>query len=51
MFFRRKVKDQPNPWLKIDHPCIWLPANDGKEEVCGDCGRRRNVADAKKKED
>lgn len=36
-----KVADQPNPWTDIQHDCNWLPANDGKERVCGDCGSRR----------
>lgn len=40
---KTKVKDGPNPWLEIEHPHIWLPANDGKELVCGDCGLRRGV--------
>lgn len=45
MFFRRKPKavTEENPWLKIDHPHNWLPANDGKELVCGDCGLRKDV--------
>lgn len=42
-FFRRKPKTEPNPWLKIEHDCDWLPANDGKELVCGMCGLRQNV--------
>ena len=33
--------DEPNPWLKIEHNHNWLPANDGKEYVCGDCGLRK----------
>lgn len=41
--FKRKPKTEPNPWLKIEHPHNWLPANDGKELVCGDCGLRKNV--------
>lgn len=42
MFFRKKkVVEQPNPWLKIEHACNWLPANDGKERVCGLCGLRK----------
>lgn len=42
-FFKRKVKDEPNPWLKIPHECDMLPANDGKELVCGICGVRKTV--------
>ena len=41
--FKKKAKvakDEPNPWLNIEHPHNWLPANDGKEYVCGDCGFR-----------
>ena len=41
--FKKKVKDEPNPWLKIPHDCNWLPASDGAELVCGDCGRRKKV--------
>lgn len=44
MFFKKKAKvavDEPNPMLKIDHPHNWLPACDGKELVCGDCGKRK----------
>jgi hypothetical protein len=41
--FKKKAKDQPNPWLKIPHECNWLEANNGTEEVCGDCGTRRLV--------
>lgn len=45
--FKRKTKvvDGPNPWLEIPHDHNWLPASDGKELVCGDCGLRK---DAKK---
>jgi uncharacterized Zn-finger protein len=39
--FKKKVKDDPNPWLKIEHPHIWLEANNGEELVCGDCGERK----------
>lgn len=42
-FFKKKVKDEPNPWLKIPHDHNWLPANDGKELVCGMCGLREDV--------
>lgn len=42
-FFKRKVKDDPNPMLKIEHDCDWLPANAGKELVCGLCGLRKSV--------
>lgn len=41
--FKKKVKDDPNPWLKIEHTHNWLPASAGKELVCGDCGLRQNV--------
>lgn len=43
MFFRRKRKavTERNPWLDIEHPHNWLPANDGKELVCGDCFLRK----------
>jgi hypothetical protein len=41
--FKKKAKDEPNPWLKIAHECNWLPANDGKELVCGDCSLRKPV--------
>lgn len=34
------AKDEPNPILQIEHPHNWLPANDGKEYVCGDCSLR-----------
>ena len=40
-FFKRKVKVEPNPWLKIDHPHDWLEANNGDELVCGMCGERK----------
>lgn len=30
-----------NPWLSIEHDCDWLPANDGKELVCGMCSTRK----------
>lgn len=45
MFFRRKPKavTEENPWLKLPHDCDWLPANDGKELVCGMCGLRQDV--------
>jgi uncharacterized Zn-finger protein len=41
----RKTKVDPNrnPWLDIPHPHNWLPANDGKELVCGDCSLRQPV--------
>lgn len=41
--FSRKPKVDPtrNPWLDIPHEHNWLPANDGKELVCGDCGLRK----------
>lgn len=39
--FKKKIKDDPNPWLKIKHDHIWLEANNGKELVCGDCGIRK----------
>lgn len=45
--FKPKAKTEPNPWLKIEHPHDWLPANDGKELVCGMCGLRRNVNEGK----
>lgn len=35
------VQDEPNPWLEIEHPHDWLPANNGTERVCGMCGLRR----------
>lgn len=35
------VEDQRNPWLDIEHECDWLPANEGKELVCGLCGDRK----------
>lgn len=41
--FKKEVKDDPNPWLKIKHPHIWLEANNGEERVCGDCGLRRKA--------
>lgn len=41
--FKRKIKDDPNPMLKVEHPHNWLSASDGKELVCGDCGRRKDV--------
>lgn len=44
MFGRiKKAVDEPNPWLDIEHEHDWLPANDGKEEVCGLCSLRRNI--------
>lgn len=46
MAFKKKVeqvKDDPNPWLDIEHNHIWLAANDGKELVCGDCGLRKDA--------
>lgn len=33
--------DEPNPMLGVEHDHNWLSANDGKELVCGDCGKRR----------
>lgn len=41
--FKKEVKNQPNPWLKIEHDHDWLPASDGKELVCGMCGLRQDV--------
>ena len=44
--FKRKPKaaiDEPNPWLKIEPPHNWLPASDGRELVCGECGERKEV--------
>lgn len=38
-----EAKDEPNPMLKVEHPHNWLPANDGKEWVCGDCGLRKDA--------
>lgn len=35
------VKDDPNPWLEIEHEHEMLPANEGKELVCGLCGLRK----------
>ena len=46
-FFKKKPKVEPNPWLKIEHPHNWLPANDGKELVCGDCSIRKPVKERK----
>ena len=42
--FKKKTeeaKDEPNPWLKIEHDHDWLSASDGKELVCGMCGERK----------
>lgn len=42
--FKKKSKEavtDPNPMLKVEHPHNWLPANDGLELVCGDCGLRQ----------
>ena len=41
--FRRKQKvvTQRNPMLDVPHAHNWLPANDGKELVCGECGLRQ----------
>lgn len=47
-FFKKKPKTERNPWLDIPHDCNWLPANDGKELVCGDCGLRKKVENGKK---
>jgi hypothetical protein len=41
--FKKKAKDEPNPWLKIEHDHDWLPANNGTEEVCGMCGVRKKT--------
>lgn len=40
--FKKRIKDEPNPWLKIPHPHNWLEANAGLELVCGDCGLRKD---------
>lgn len=40
--FKRKLKDDPNPWLKIPHDHDWLLASDGAELVCGMCGERKD---------
>lgn len=37
----KAVKDDPNPWLNIEHDHNWLSASDGKELVCGDCSIRK----------
>ena len=34
------MADAPN-----DHVHVWLPANEGKELVCGDCGKRKSAVD------
>lgn len=39
--------DEPSPWLDIAHTHEPLPANDGKEMVCGLCGLRESVKDLK----
>lgn len=42
--FEKKIKvavTEPNPLLNIPHDHNMLPANDGKEYVCGDCGLRK----------
>lgn len=36
----KEAKDEPNPWLKIDHEHDRLPANNGRELVCGLCSKR-----------
>lgn len=44
MFKRRsKAVDERNPMLDIPHDHDPLPANDGKERVCGLCGLRELV--------
>lgn len=44
----KRVVSDPNPWLKIEHNHDWLPANDGKELVCGLCGERQDVTKKEK---
>lgn len=39
--FKKKVIEQRNPWLDIEHPHNWLSASDGREWVCGDCSIRK----------
>lgn len=46
--FKRKTEPEPNPWLKIEHDCVMLLANDGKEEVCGLCGHRELTKEGEK---
>ena len=44
--FKRKPKkatDERNPMLDVDHEHDMLPANDGKELVCGLCGKRQLI--------
>lgn len=44
MFKRKKKIDTTrNPFLDIPHPHDWLPANEGKELVCGLCSERRKA--------
>lgn len=49
LFIKKKyvAKDEPNPMLNIEHAHNWLPANDGKEYVCGDCSLRLKADEPK----
>lgn len=38
---KKKIVDEPNPWLKMPHDHDWLEANNGAELVCGICGLRK----------
>lgn len=48
--FKRKPKkavDERNPMLDVAHEHDLLPANNGKEMVCGLCGLRESVEELK----